>query len=701
MKHDFGLCNSHPDFHTPEDVDVGQNLDGDELGRKLKESHVHTFYMYAKCHYGHAYYPTEVGYTHPRLRRDMLGEVVRGCHKHGIRVIAYYSMLVDKHAGIEHPDWCNITWQGTTHTAVYRQVCLNAPYIDELLIPQSREILKKYDVDGIFFDTMSRFSPCYCPHCRKAFGKDIPLCGKEGEMPEIEGTAWREYIQWHREQYENCFKKITDAMREARSDATVAFNWMCSALHPVKPVADVDYLLGDGPSSTLACNFHCRYWAGTGYPFGYFVGRFSHGLGDWDSAPHVMLKQIAAACTANGGGFYIIDRMRPDGTLAPPAYDAMRETFGFIHEREAALIGTKHVPEIAVLLSESSLSGPGAVFFAKPLIRDKREQPVVGAVNLLTQYARHFTTVGEDTLVEHMDDYRLIVLAEQDILPDAAKDRLADYVKNGGRLLITQNTATLASSGDKDGQVGGFAFQSTHAGESSAGESADPDICGLAGVEFKGFTHLQYGFIGDGAPITVRGRFAKVTPISAVTLFRTVEPMGGDEMDRQFGWGYAPPGQVSEWPAAVSHAMGKGQVIYVAGPVFTSYATHQSRQLARFLLALVDRLLPDPLVRVEAPPYVQMSAMRRGNDLVVHLVNLSGERHVGMVRAQKYTPMTETVPDLRDIRVRVRDNGKITAVHSVPGDRQLKHETQNGYAGVAIPSLHIMESIEIKAYFRN
>jgi hypothetical protein len=56
-------------------------------------------------------------------------------------------------------------------------MCISSPRVDEVHIPQLKEILSLYDVDGFFLDGMlGKFTrgPCYCEYCRKAFGSEIP-----------------------------------------------------------------------------------------------------------------------------------------------------------------------------------------------------------------------------------------------------------------------------------------------------------------------------------------------------------------------------------------------------------------------------------------------------------------------------------------------------------------------------------------------
>ena len=53
------------------------------------------------------------------------------------------------------------------------QMCISSPWVEEVHIPQLKEILSLYDVDGFFLDGMlGKFTrgPCYCQYCKKAFG---------------------------------------------------------------------------------------------------------------------------------------------------------------------------------------------------------------------------------------------------------------------------------------------------------------------------------------------------------------------------------------------------------------------------------------------------------------------------------------------------------------------------------------------------
>ncbi|MFO8007072.1 MAG: alpha-L-fucosidase, partial [Candidatus Brocadiia bacterium] len=340
MGHMNRFCKSHPDFHAPAHVDVGANLDGWEYGRKLRECGADTVVVFAKGHYGFSYYPTEIGTPHPRLQKDMVGEIVSGCHAHDVAVVAYFSTFLDTAAVEQNPDWAVRDREGEIADGRYGRVCVNGPYTEELLIPQGRELLERYEVDEIFFDTMSTFEPCYCENCRREFGRPVPAGSEDDD--------WLPYVQWYYERFTDFFARVARRMHEAR-DVPCCFNWVWGLRDPMDPPECIDGLLADDQYGGESASYQCRYWAGTGLPFEYMTGRFVAGLGDWNSGTPTMYRYAAAASIANGAGFWLIDRMMPDGSLQEEAYRIMAAPFQFIRKRLDYVRGARHVPKIGVL----------------------------------------------------------------------------------------------------------------------------------------------------------------------------------------------------------------------------------------------------------------------------------------------------------------------------------------------------------------
>ena len=95
----------HLDFHTsPFIPDVGADFDADEFAQTLADAHVNSVTVFAKCHHGMCYYPTQTGTSHPALgHRDLLGEQIEALHKRGIRAPIYTTIVWEEDAANRFP----------------------------------------------------------------------------------------------------------------------------------------------------------------------------------------------------------------------------------------------------------------------------------------------------------------------------------------------------------------------------------------------------------------------------------------------------------------------------------------------------------------------------------------------------------------------------------------------------------------------
>ena len=174
----------HFDFHTMPGVDdFGEKFDAALLARQLKDAHVEYINFFGRCNIGWSYYPTKVGYPYPNLNgKNILGDVVRECHKVGISVTGYLNAGVHHEALLRHPEWSKINRNGQAlnldpnmvcYGNFFRMPCYNTGYGDHL-IAEIREILE-LGADGVFCDCML-LRPCFCPNCTaemKARGIDL------------------------------------------------------------------------------------------------------------------------------------------------------------------------------------------------------------------------------------------------------------------------------------------------------------------------------------------------------------------------------------------------------------------------------------------------------------------------------------------------------------------------------------------------
>ena len=149
-----------------------------------------------------AYYPTTVPFHHRSAwlgERDVFGELVAGCRKLGLVVIA----RTDPHATYDevqaaHPDWIAVGADGKPrrHWASPELwvTCGLGPYNFEFLTEVTQEIMSRYRVDAIFINRWDGSGMCYCEHCRRNFraasGLELPRTSDPRE------PARRAYLLW-------------------------------------------------------------------------------------------------------------------------------------------------------------------------------------------------------------------------------------------------------------------------------------------------------------------------------------------------------------------------------------------------------------------------------------------------------------------------------------------------------------------------
>ena len=643
------LCKLHPDFHIPpETTGVGENFDGMAYAASLKAHSVDSIVMFGKCHYGLSYYPTETGTVHPGLVKDMLHEVSKGAKAHGLEFIVYFSVFLDTAAIDKHPSWRMLTQRDGRFTRQkYEPVCVNSPYLEELFIPQVLEVLEKYPVDQFFLDTMTWFEPCYCQSCVEKFG---------GEIPSEKDGNWLEYVCWLHTCYRDFYARAAEAVNVKNPGVFCTFNWEWSIRHPEAPVPYIKRLAGDLFPNGKVSSFYTRYLSGTGYPFDYMTGRFMHGLGDWVNNNDITLQYTAAAAIANGGGFYLIDRQLPNGLLEDRSYAAIDAVFSFINARRELVADTVPVRETAVLTTCDHLAGSRMELFPQKDIRAKRLEIFMSIHELLTENGVHFTFLNEENFLKTINDYKFVILPELHNVSKTLSSALKDFVENGGKLLIIQPDE----------------------------ESVNPELTALAGVEAAGKTPREYTYVEfsrDGkidSPFIVYGSNNLVLPRDgAQILAHIIEPLQSN--GGVFGHGVAPASKKTEYAAAALRKVGKGQVIYVAAQILSSNLTHSNQDYGQFILGLVDRLLPEPMARLVTDAPVEMSLMRKENDLIIHLVNHGGTE----VKSWGWAQTTKYMPKIPDICLSVQ-----------PG------KTGNsGKIEITGICLDIMESVHIKNYF--
>ena len=96
----------HLDFHTSEKIDnIGGKFDKKQFQECLQRGHVNSITVFAKCHHGWAYFPSEANKIHPQLNFDLLGQMLEACAEIGVQAPIYISAGFDEYTARQHPEW--------------------------------------------------------------------------------------------------------------------------------------------------------------------------------------------------------------------------------------------------------------------------------------------------------------------------------------------------------------------------------------------------------------------------------------------------------------------------------------------------------------------------------------------------------------------------------------------------------------------
>jgi hypothetical protein len=424
-----------------------------------------------------AYYPTKIPFHHRSAwlgDRDVLGELISGCRKLGMIVIA----RTDPHATYDdaeaaHPDWIQVTADGKRrrHWASPEMwvTCGLGPYNFEFMTEVKREIMNAYRVDGIFINRWDGSGMCYCEHCRKNFrastGHELPRTGNPQDQ------ARRAYILWRQDRLFTLWRHWDDAVRSINPDSCVIPNaggGSGSSLD-MKRIGEL--------APTLMADHQAR--RGVMPPWGNgkrgkefratmgrkpIVGIFSVGLEEpyrWkdsvQSAAEIRLWAIDGV--ANG--------LRPwftkfAGSINDPRWlKPVEELYRWCHGAERYLRHERPLARVGLVYSQQT-----AWFHTPEGGRQRVEDAADGWYQALIEARVPFEMVHDRLLdAEHLAAFKTLILPNIAALSDAQCAQLRAFVARGGGLVATFETSLCDEWGVRRNDFGlGDLFGVRHGG---------------------------------------------------------------------------------------------------------------------------------------------------------------------------------------------------------------------------------------------
>ena len=637
----------------------------------------------------YAWYQSEVKYHHVNeylpKDRDLLKELIEECHKRGIRVVARFDFSkTEDRTYQEKPGWFVREWDrrpqayGITRpgewTLLYT-TCINGGYHnDEVAVPVIHEALRRYDVDGVFFNA-PHYERCYCDACRKkyreTYGKELPAPGEEQAAAGSPTLAWRVASagmepDWASRCVRDNIEKIYRAIKEEKPDAPMILYYNLYRDNLNDRLATADMLCTE-PQDVLSLGYReiPQFWKPAlsirmgrtmleeaPAPFG--IIHSCPGM-DWrhtgiPPAEHLFWM---AQIPANGGYLWHSLTGFGDTITDKRILHSVGEINRRIAKVEDEMEGARSVSETVVLWNARE-SGEG---WAEGLL-NRQEQ-----FDLLDSYQLE---------KRRLEKYRVAILPGDYPLDREKAEVLKEYVASGGNL-IAEGTGGLEELCEVLGV------------EREMGSSEELSASYWRFEEGSG--ELRSGF-EETLMLPHRGKVAYCTPVAGTRVLATLVPPFAP-LDAVG----APPERASilcphtELPLCTMHEYGKGKVLFLPFELSRLAQRYKLVDHYRLMQNCVTLLLgKEKAFCAQAVGGIQAMAYRGKGRLLVHFVNGIGQR-----------PLTEAVPyHGLEFSLRLDEGEHVKSVSARIEGAQTEWKEEKGRVTCRLEKVEVWEMVSIE-----
>jgi hypothetical protein len=599
----------------------------------------------------------------PGVVKDAMAQWRAATRRLGLPLHCHYSGVWDVAAGQKHPEWCIVGKDGQpvgaafSSTQTNERMCPRSAYADELLIPQMKELIDRYGVDGFWVDgEIWAVEPCYCPKCRAAFTAQTGLAAPPKETTDPNWPAW---INFTRESFEAYVTRYCDAIHAHKDGVLLCSNWLQTFKHPGEPKVPTDWISGDNAWVWGLDGSRCeaRFISTRGKPWDIMLWNFycSHGMGapdsPWVTKPVAMLQQEAAVTLAFGGNIQIYENAGGlrDGRLIPWRQRRLREVSRFVKARRRLCQDTATIPQVAVLHSEAHVRA----HMGRNLLWGVDAAAVQGAVFSLLECHYGVDVLDEWALTPRLAEFPVVVVPEQD-LSAAMAGALRAYTAKGGKLLVT----------------GAMAFD--HFGAAFLGVQS-------VAVEEKRAHHVP---AADGS-----------VPLFS-SAWRLLKPTGAKSLGT-LGKTPLRESELRPHPAATLNRIGKGAVAYIPADVFRDFNRNRYPAVRVFIGEIMRALCGRLAIEVQAPTALDVVLRRQGNRRIVHFINrLSG------IPNQPNNGAIDEIPPTGPVTLTLRGERKprkvSLAFEKAKPKAAYQPAKQGGLLTITVPQIHLHAALVIK-----
>ena len=632
-----------------------------------------------------AYYPTRVPLHHRSAwlgDSDPFGYLVNGCRRMDMAVIA----RTDPHAAWDdaqqaHPDWIAVDVEGKPRRHWANPdlwvTCALGPYNFEFMTQVHEEIMKLYDVDGIFSNRWAGHGTCYCEHCVKGFKEFSGL-----DLPRTENRldpTYRKYGQWRTERLRELWFLWDRTIRQGNPASRYIPNGFPDNV-VTGQLSDIFFTDHQGrsgmipPWSNGKRAKELRATMGM-KPLG---GIFSVGLEEayrWKDS--VQSEAETRIWVAEG----IANNMRPwFAKFSGVLYDrrwlkVVEDIYRWHHRAEPYLRNTASLARVGMVYSEQTRRCYGGQRW-----QERSGGHELGMYHALIEARVPFDMVNDRLLdAEHLKPFKLLVLPNVAALSDAQCDQLRQFVQRGGSLVATFETSLYDEQGGRrqDFSLADlFGISRKDAVEGPMRNSY---------LTLKGDSPVLAGLENAGRIINGIWRL-EVTPKADFPSPVTLIPSYPD-LPMEHVYPRVPETDTRE---LYLREIGAGRIAYFPWDIDRAFWEIMNADHGRLLGNVIRWAMnEDPPVQVTGPGILDVTIWRQKQSMTVHLVNLTNPM---MMKG----PFRELVPvGGQRLRIRVPQGAKVKKVRLLVSDRAPRYKGSRGVVSLSVPSILDHEVVAI------
>ena len=643
-----------------------------------------------------AFYPTKIP-LHYRSQllgdRDCFGDLVAGCRKLGMNVIA----RTDPHACHQdvynaHPDWIAVEANGQKrrHWAMpgWWVTCALGPYNFEFMTEVTKEIVTRYQVDGVFSNRWAGSGMCYCEHCRENFhaatGLDLP-------RPNTHDATQHAYQAWRQQRLFELWRLWDAEIRKMNPAACYIPNSGGGALSDMDmktvgalaPILFADRQARRGLMAPWANGKNAKEYRSTmgGKPIG---GIFSVGLEEpyrWKDSVQDghEIRLWALDGIAHG--------IRPwftkfSGTLHDRRWlPVVEELYGWHYRNERYLRQTRPLARVGLVYSQQT-----ARFYGNERAQQRVEDHALGYYQALIEARIPFEMVHDQLLdAEHVAAYQALVFPNIAALSEAQCGQIREFVARGGGMVATYETSLYDERGNRRRDFGlADVFGASFEGEVDA--RMQNSYLTLETDRATGRRHPLLAGLEDAERIVngVSRVHTKATTSGAAPL--TLIPSYPDlPMEEVF-----PRVARTDIPEAHVREAGRGRVVYFPWDIDRTFWEILSADHGKLLRNAVDWVANEPRpVTVSGAGLLDVAVWRQQDSMTVHLVNLTNPM---MMKG----PIREFIPTPpQKVTVRLPEGKRARKVQLLVSGQRARVSEGNGEISLTVASVLDHEVIAI------